>query len=237
MNKQKMKSLASWLVIGVLGLVATGGLVLAGGGSDSSVDVGGVTFESCDNCTFNVGLGVSSEDFSVPEELLGASGTRFPSGLSADTTSPLAGEVRGTTLTTTGAANIAGTLNYTESNEALTVTSTITIAESGKTFYLSGSWQEHTLPATSTPGQVYRFQVHGGLTATTTIVTAGSINSINGTLIVNGAVVDCDDEDTIEFVDNLENVGDFIELRTDGTDWFIGASGGLTAGSITCSAT
>ena len=35
---------------------------------------------------------------------LGASGSRFPNGISADTTSPTAGQVRGTTLTTTGSA-------------------------------------------------------------------------------------------------------------------------------------
>ena len=34
---------------------------------------------------------------------LGASGTRFPNGVSADSTSPIAGELRGTTLTITGA--------------------------------------------------------------------------------------------------------------------------------------
>ena len=34
-------------------------------------------------------------------------GTRFPNGISADSTSPSAGEVRGTTLTSTGAATLA----------------------------------------------------------------------------------------------------------------------------------
>lgn len=33
---------------------------------------------------------------------LGASGTRFPNGISADSTSPSAGQVRGTTFTATG---------------------------------------------------------------------------------------------------------------------------------------
>lgn len=135
-----------------------------------------------------------------------------------------------------GTLQVDGAVNFKESSESLTATNTIAIAESGKTFYLSGGFQQHTLPATSTPGQVYRFVVDGAITGTTTIVTAGGINSINGTLIVNGAVVDCDDEDTIEFVDNLENEGDFVELRTDGTDWFIGASGALTTSALTCSA-
>lgn len=35
-------------------------------------------------------------------------GTRFPNGISADNTSPSSGEVRGTTLTTTGAVSIGG---------------------------------------------------------------------------------------------------------------------------------
>lgn len=163
-------------------------------------------------------------------------GSRYTSGISTDSTSPSAGEVRTTTLTVTGDSVLSGTLGYTEKYEALTATNTIAIAESGTTYYLSGSWQEHTLPATSTPGQIYRFYVGGALSATTTIVTADGVDSINGTLQVAGAVVDCDDEDTMEFVDNLENIGDFFELRTDGTDWFIGASGALTGSALTCSA-
>lgn len=42
----------------------------------------------------------------VGDNQLGA-GTRFPNGISADSTSPSAGQVRGTTLTTTGAATLA----------------------------------------------------------------------------------------------------------------------------------
>ncbi len=38
----------------------------------------------------------------------GASGTRFPNGISADSTSPSAGQVRGTTLTITSTANVSG---------------------------------------------------------------------------------------------------------------------------------
>lgn len=41
---------------------------------------------------------------------VGASGTRFPNGLSADSTSPSSGQVRGTTLTATGAATVGSTL-------------------------------------------------------------------------------------------------------------------------------
>lgn len=40
---------------------------------------------------------------------LGGSGTRYPNGVSADTTSPSAGQLRGTTLLTTGAASFSTT--------------------------------------------------------------------------------------------------------------------------------
>lgn len=230
MNVQtlKTKSLAQWLVIGILGTIAIVTIVFA-----ANV-LSGLNIENCNDCQFVVQGGEQSGE----SQDLGASGTRWPNGVSADTTSPVAGELRGATLTLTGAANVAGTLNYTESSESQTTTNTIAISESGKTFYFSGSnYQTVTLPATTTPGQVYRFYVGGALSASTTVVTAGSVNSINGTMIVNGAVVDCDDEDKILFEVNSENIGDFIELRTDGTDWFIGASGALSSGAMTCTAT
>ncbi len=55
---------------------------------------------------------------------LGATGTRFPNGLSADNTSPVAGQVRGTTLTVTGASTFGGTGTFTTSN---TATSTVKV--------------------------------------------------------------------------------------------------------------
>ena len=40
------------------------------------------------------------------DQTLGASGTRFPNGISADTTSPIAGEVRGTSSTITATSTV-----------------------------------------------------------------------------------------------------------------------------------
>ena len=51
-------------------------------------------------------------------------GTRFLNGISADSTSPSAGQVRGTTLTTTGASTLGGTVTVTTSN---TATSTLIV--------------------------------------------------------------------------------------------------------------
>lgn len=92
MTKFKRRSLAQWLVIGVLGVFGVGSMVYALSGSSAANNV-----ETCNNCTL---VGGKEEKMMGSEEVvLGASGTRFPNGVSADTTSPLPGEMRGQTLT------------------------------------------------------------------------------------------------------------------------------------------
>lgn len=44
--------------------------------------------------------------------MFGASGTRMPNGISADSTSPVAGQLRGTTLTITGASTFGSTATF-----------------------------------------------------------------------------------------------------------------------------
>ena len=74
-----------------------------------------------------------AEKMEVPSvDVFGASGTRFPNGLSADSTSPSAGQVRGTSLTVTGVSTLTGTstqglVSYDSAhNISLTLTSTST---------------------------------------------------------------------------------------------------------------
>lgn len=130
-------------------------------------------------------------------------------------------------------------LNFLEGyTESTATTNTLTLAMSGETFYLSGATSTYVLPATSiAAGAVYRFVVDGAMTVNQTIVTSDGGNNIEGALIVAGAVVDCDAEDTITFVADGENIGDFVELRSDGDYWFIGSSGALTSSKMTCSTT
>ncbi len=111
-----------------------------------------------------------------PEEPAGASGSRYPNGVSADTTSPVAGEVRGTTFTSTGAATFAsasvtGTLGVTGATDVgiftsgggCTASTTAVAAETwSEAFLLSSNCFTYsdsgvvapaitiTLPATST---------------------------------------------------------------------------------------
>jgi len=67
------------------------------------------------------------------------SGTRFPSGLSADGTSPIAGEVRGTTLTITGAQTLTG---------ATTLSSTLTA--NGLATFNAGYYHSYTNSTSTT---------------------------------------------------------------------------------------
>lgn len=83
-----MQSLSYWLVIGVIGAVSLGGVAMAFSGVAQNVaESGGV---------INV--------YNEGGESLG--GTRYSNGLSADGTTPTAGQVRGTTLTVTGASTL-----------------------------------------------------------------------------------------------------------------------------------
>lgn len=106
-------------------------------------------------------------------------GTRFPNGISADSTSPSAGQIRGTSLTTTGAATIGGaaTLSSTVSVTATTTLSgAVLISNSASSTVQIGSTADGVGPgclvlgdsasATSTP--VYITATGSTITGTTT---------------------------------------------------------------------
>ena len=71
-----------------------------------------------------------------PGDDLGASGTRFPNGISADTTSPSgAGNFRGTTLTVTGASTLTGAVT---ASGALTVSGVSSLATTSTEAFTQG---------------------------------------------------------------------------------------------------
>lgn len=142
-----------------------------------------------------------------------------------------------TSLDLSGSATVSGTINNRISTEALTASNTIAVAESNKVFFLSGATSTQTLPTSTPAGQKYTFFVSGSVTGNITVVTAGAENVIDGTIIVAGAVVDCDAEDTLTFVADGENVGDFFSLISTGSGWLIKESGALTSAKLTCTAT
>lgn len=129
-------------------------------------------------------------------------------------------------------------LNYEESTETITADDTLTNAESGKVVYIGTAGVDLTLPAAaSSEGTVYRVVVSANFTTTNMTITGGAADAsddlIYGVLDVAGAVVLCAAEDTISFVNTAELVGDYVELRSNGTNWLLSGQAGATGG-ITC---
>lgn len=133
-------------------------------------------------------------------------------------------------MATTHSKDIA----YTRSTlETISAAKTLDVSDSGKIFVLSNATgAEITLPA-PVSGLNFKFVVGLAFATTSwTIVTNGSSNIIYGTVLVNGASVVGSQEDTITFAASAETLGDFVQLETDGTSWFV-AGIGSAASSIT----
>jgi hypothetical protein len=71
---------------------------------------------------------------------LGQSGTRFPNGISADSTSPIAGEVRGTTLVVTGTSTVGSVGSAISKMISGTFTSTSCIGPASIGIYASAQY-------------------------------------------------------------------------------------------------
>lgn len=113
---------------------------------------------------------------------------------------------------------------------------TLLPSESGSVFIVGTAGLDLTLPNPE-KGLNYKVIV-GSNFATTNMTVRGPINGAGddvmfGALEVAGAVVACSAEDLISFVNTAELPGDFVELQSDGTNWYITGQG-TTAGSITC---
>ena len=211
-----MNNIHNWINTGLLALVAV--LVLVGGNQP------------------------------VQGENLGGNGTRFPNGISADSTSPNDGEIRGTDLTITddvaitddvtisGDATISGVLGYLEKTASTSANSSSTVAMSGTTFYIAGpDGATTTLPAVAAAtGTVLRWVIATAIATNDFTIVSPEGDNIEGSMIVAGAVVDCNANDKIKFVVSAENLGDAVELRSDGQKWFVTDSNALTAGALTC---
>lgn len=113
-------------------------------------------------------------------------------------------------------------------------TTTLLADDSGTTYYLSASGSNIVLPAVAYDGLNFRFVVGGALDTTNVNIMTAEGDNLDGTLIVAGAVIDCDGEDMVSIVVDGENVGDYVEVRSNGTKWFIGDSGALASGKMTC---
>ena len=126
---------------------------------------------------------------------LGFTGTRFPSGISADSTSPSAGEVRGTSLTITAASTFTGTTTITQSVDGLVVGGTISTAATGtaRTVYTNTTGPKFCDASTSflyvknngsyAPSLVWSLGTSTGATPTTNLVASSTVGTTTTTLI------------------------------------------------------
>lgn len=127
---------------------------------------------------------------------------------------------------TTGAAGIAA------GTSSVTAGSTLTVADHGKTIFLADAASgDVTLPAVTLTGFAVRVVCAFAITTSSAVISAEGDN-ITGTLVVNGATVLAEVEDQINFILNLAEVGDYIDIVSDGTSWIVNGIGGA-AGSIT----
>ena len=120
-----------------------------------------------------------------------------------------------------------------EQVENITGAITLDAEDSGKVFILkAATGAQITLPAVaSSTGQNYRFIV-GQLFATTAWTIKAASNVIQGGVNVNSVNVPGADENTITFAHAADTVGDFVELKCDGTNWYVSGLG-TASGAIT----
>jgi len=147
------------------------------------------------------------------------------------------------TLTVDGASTLTGDVTasgafapsaLTFPVTTVTATTTLTSANFGEVvFFDNASGTLVTLPA-ATAGAQITFVVGAVFADVNAIVDSAEGDNIEGSLIVAGAVVDCDAEDQINFVADGENIGDYVQLTSDGTSWHITGSNALTSAKLTC---
>ena len=123
-------------------------------------------------------------------------------------------------------------LRQKDDQQAISIGETYTMADSGKTILVSGTGGTVTLPA-PTAGFKIRFVTSGGLTTANTVIAGGTADVMEGSIIVAGAVVDVDAADQLNFVHTADNKGDFVDIWSDGSSYFVFGnaleSGGITA--------
>jgi len=118
--------------------------------------------------------------------------------------------------------------------ETIDDATTLTGADSGKTFVLSAvEGAQVTLPSPIS-GFKAKFVV-GSAFATTDWTVVADADVIEGGAIVNSVFVPAANENTISFVASAETIGDYVELVSDGTSWFVNGVG-AGVGSITFTA-
>ena len=118
--------------------------------------------------------------------------------------------------------------------KSTTATTTLRLVDSGTTYLLSGSGTPITLPTVNRAGTWFRFIVAGALDSASTTIESAAGDDIEGSIMVAGAVVDCNASDYVRIAGDKENIGDYFEIMSTGTYWVPLSSGILTASAGVC---
>lgn len=112
---------------------------------------------------------------------------------------------------------------------------TLTGEDSGKTLMLNAAaGVAITLPDVALVGFKAKIMV-GAAFATTDFTVVAATNVIQGGAIVNSVFVPAANENTVSFVATAETLGDYIEIESDGTNFYVNGVG-AGAGAITFTA-
>lgn len=169
-----------YIIAGIIALVLTVGIVSVKAAENRNindlVELAKVVNEG------NSSVIESAINFLQENGVLGASGTRFPHGISADSTSPVAGEVRGTTLTSTGAATIGGAFSVTGETDIAGLTSgngtlASTTSASAGTLTEANLLANSVLDVLSTDSTSFALTLPATSTMTTLLPNAGDMRS------------------------------------------------------------
>ncbi len=128
-----------------------------------------------------------------------------------------------------------GTLEQATLTTTVSLAKTLTSSDSGGMFVLNATaGKVLTLPSVAVDGFNCKVIV-GAAFATTNFTVVSPTAKIQGGAIVNSVFVPAVDENTISFVASAESVGDYIEIVSDGTNYYVSGVGAL-AGSVTFTA-
>ena len=135
------------------------------------------------------------------------------------------------TTITASAAEINQHCDESANIELVTTTNVIGAAESGKTFFLNSTTGfVSTLPV---PAAGLRFKFISMLTNTSgnhTIVCNGGASVFQGNVMVASTVVTSASGTSVNFLVNASDIGDNVEVISDGTSWFLSGSATTTSG-------
>jgi hypothetical protein len=119
--------------------------------------------------------------------------------------------------------------------QTLATATTLGSGDSAKVFTLSAAaGKVITLPSVAVEGFNAKFVV-GAAFATTNFTIVSPTAVIQGGAHVNSVFVQAANENTISFVASAETVGDYINIVSDGTNYYVDGFGAAT-GSITFTA-